>query len=94
VIAAANPIYGEYQGQYAPTKNIGMPDSLLSRFDLVFIILDEKSAERDKKIAERVTRNHRLAPKTNETFNQFHEDDDYIIHPNENQNKIDNNSIF
>jgi len=72
VIAAANPIYGEYQTQYAPTKNIGMPDSLLSRFDLVFIIFDEKSAEKDKKIAERVTRNHRLAPKTNETFNQFH----------------------
>jgi DNA replication licensing factor MCM3 len=44
VIAAANPIYGEYQPHYAPTKNIGMPDSLLSRFDLVFIILDEKSA--------------------------------------------------
>jgi DNA replication licensing factor MCM3 len=34
-----------------PTKNIGMPDSLLSRFDLVFIILDEKNAEKDKKIA-------------------------------------------
>ena len=65
VIAAANPIYGEYQCQFAPTKNIGMPDSLLSRFDLVFIILDEKSAEKDKKIAERVTRNHRLAPRIN-----------------------------
>ena len=50
---------------FAPTKNIGMPDSLLSRFDLVFIILDEKSAEKDKKIAERVTRNHRLAPRIN-----------------------------
>lgn len=44
VIAAANPIYGEYQPQFAPTKNIGMQDSLLSRFDLVFIILDDKNA--------------------------------------------------
>jgi DNA replication licensing factor MCM3 len=42
VIAAANPIYGEYQKDLPPTKNVGMPDSLLSRFDLIFIILDEK----------------------------------------------------
>ena len=83
VIAAANPIYGEYQPQIPPTKNIGMPDSLLSRFDLVFIILDEKSAERDKKIADRVCRNHRLAPKVNESYNRFHEEDDYVIHPAE-----------
>lgn len=44
VVAAANPMYGEYQIDKPPTKNIGMPDSLLSRFDLIFIILDEKSA--------------------------------------------------
>lgn len=83
VIAAANPIYGEYQTQLPPTKNIGMPDSLLSRFDLVFIILDDKNADKDKKIAERVCRNHRLAPKVTESYNQYNEDDDYIIHPNE-----------
>jgi DNA replication licensing factor MCM3 len=85
VIAAANPIYGEYQTTMAPTKNIGMPDSLLSRFDLVFIILDEKSPEKDKRIGERVCRNHRLAPKVAESYHTFNEDDEYIIHPNETQ---------
>ena len=44
VVAAANPIYGKYQTDKPPTKNIGMADSLLSRFDLIFIILDDKSA--------------------------------------------------
>ena len=43
----------------APTKNIGMPDSLLSRFDLIFIVLDTKDTARDRLIAERVTKNHR-----------------------------------
>lgn len=81
VIAAANPIYGEYQSSMAPTKNIGMPDSLLSRFDLVFIILDEKSPEKDKKVGERVCRNHRLAPNVKESYNQFNEDDDFTIRP-------------
>ena len=81
MIAAANPIFGEYQTDKPPTKNIGMQDSLLSRFDLIFIILDEKNAEKDKRVAERVCRNHRLAPTTSEVFNQFNEDNDFIIQP-------------
>lgn len=59
VIAAANPIYGEYVSELPPTVNIGLPDSLLSRFDLLFIVLDEKNTEIDRMIAERVTKNHR-----------------------------------
>jgi DNA replication licensing factor MCM3 len=42
-----------------------MADSLLSRFDLIFIIFDEKNPEIDQRIAERVCRNHRLAPLVN-----------------------------
>ncbi|CAM5999164.1 unnamed protein product [Sphagnum balticum] len=85
VIAAANPLYGEYQTHLPPTKNIGMPDSLLSRFDLVFIILDEKATDKDKRIGERVCRNHRMAPKVVESYNQYDEDDDYIIPPSDTQ---------
>ena len=40
-------------------KNISLPDSLLSRFDLLFVMLDEKDPENDRKIAERVIMNHR-----------------------------------
>jgi DNA replication licensing factor MCM3 len=59
VIAAANPIYGEYAKDIAVARNVGLPDSLLSRFDLLYVMLDEKNPSLDRKIAMRVINNHR-----------------------------------
>jgi len=38
----------------------------LSRFDLLFIMLDDKDPENDRKIAERVIINHRYQNPNNE----------------------------
>lgn len=81
VIAASNPLYGEYQKDFTISKNIGMPDSLLSRFDLIFLIIDEREADKDKKIAERVCKNHRYA--NVELLNENNVEEDYIIQPAE-----------
>ncbi|KAJ3340489.1 MCM DNA helicase complex subunit [Gonapodya sp. JEL0774] len=62
VIAAANPVYGQYEREKEPHKNIALPDSLLSRFDLLFIVQDEIDAVRDGSIAEHVLRMHRYLP--------------------------------
>ncbi|VAH20311.1 unnamed protein product [Triticum turgidum subsp. durum] len=48
-----------YDRSITPTKNIGLPDSLLSRFDLLFIVLDQMDAEIDRQISEHVARMHR-----------------------------------
>ncbi|KAM4712903.1 DNA replication licensing factor MCM3 [Anableps anableps] len=59
VLAAANPVYGRYNQYKTPMENIGLQDSLLSRFDLLFIMLDQMDPEQDREISDHVLRMHR-----------------------------------
>jgi len=59
VLAAANPVYGRYNPFKTPMENIGLQDSLLSRFDCLFIMLDTIDVDSDRKIADHVVRMHR-----------------------------------
>lgn len=62
VIAAANPVFGQYDVHKDPHKNIALPDSLLSRFDLLFVVTDDVNPTRDRVISEHVLRMHRFIP--------------------------------
>ncbi|KAG5765288.1 hypothetical protein H9Q72_006630 [Fusarium xylarioides] len=59
VVAAANPIFGQYDPHKDPHKNIALPDSLLSRFDLLFVVTDDIEDTRDRHVSEHVLRMHR-----------------------------------
>ncbi|KAG5670940.1 hypothetical protein PVAND_001169 [Polypedilum vanderplanki] len=59
VLAAANPVYGRYDQYKTPMENIGMQDSLLSRFDLLFVLLDTIDSDLDNVISDHVVRMHR-----------------------------------
>ena len=60
VLAAANPVNGQYDKSRKPQENIGLPDSLLSRFDLLFIVLDKLDTNSDKRISEHVNSLHEI----------------------------------
>ncbi|KAF9013918.1 MCM-domain-containing protein [Cyathus striatus] len=58
ILAAANPLYGRYNPKVSPVENINLPAALLSRFDLLFLILDKPSREDDERLAQHVTYVH------------------------------------
>ena len=62
VLAAANPVYGQYNKERRPQDNIGLPDSLLSRFDLLFIVLDKMTQQSDRAVSSYVLDLHQHAP--------------------------------
>lgn len=43
LLCAANPLYGRYNVRKTPGENINLPTALLSRFDLIFLILVGKA---------------------------------------------------
>jgi DNA replication licensing factor MCM7 len=59
VLAAANPVYGRYDPSKTPHENINLPAALLSRFDLIFLLLDKANVDLDQELARHVTNVHR-----------------------------------
>ncbi|KAJ6446234.1 DNA replication licensing factor mcm7 [Purpureocillium lavendulum] len=58
ILAAANPIYGRYNPRISPVENINLPAALLSRFDVLFLLLDTPSRESDEQLAKHVAYVH------------------------------------
>jgi len=54
VIAAANPVDGRYRESEFISDNISLPPTILSRFDLIFIVRDIPDEKIDTEIARRV----------------------------------------
>ncbi|XP_033631713.1 DNA helicase MCM8-like [Asterias rubens] len=58
ILAAANPVGGHYNKAKTVSENLKMGSALLSRFDLVFILLDKPDEEMDSMLSEHVMSLH------------------------------------
>lgn len=59
LLAALNPIGGKYDRRKPLQKNIAMSAPIMSRFDLMFCIVDDAVDSADKELADRLTSLHR-----------------------------------
>jgi len=58
IIAAANPKFGRYITSRSAAENINLPVTILSRFDLIWIVRDQPAAETDQIKAQHILRLH------------------------------------
>lgn len=54
ILASANPINSRYDRRRAVVENINLPPSLFSRFDLIYLVLDQPDSRQDKVLAKGV----------------------------------------
>ncbi|MBX5321857.1 MAG: minichromosome maintenance protein MCM [Candidatus Bathyarchaeota archaeon] len=59
ILAAANPALGRYESRRTVTENISLPVTILSRFDLIFVLKDVPNKEVDSKMSEHILEIHR-----------------------------------
>ena len=51
ILASANPVESRYNAKMSVVENIKLPPTLLSRFDLIYLILDKPNADSDRRLA-------------------------------------------
>ncbi len=59
VLAAANPSLGRYEPNRTVAENVPLPVTILSRFDLIFVLRDVPNKESDGKMTQHILEIHR-----------------------------------
>ena len=76
ILAAANPLYGNYRKDLSPHVNINLPAALMSRFDLIFLLCDKPNRFLDDMLAYHVGYVHQNSSYPKLEFEPF--DADFI----------------
>lgn len=56
ILACANPVESQWQRNLSVPENINLPPSLLSRFDLVYLMLDTANEDQDRRLARHLVK--------------------------------------
>ncbi len=67
ILAAANPSLGRYDAYKTVTENINLPVTILSRFDLIFVLKDVPEKDLDEKMSTHILEIHRKGTVPTET---------------------------
>ena len=67
ILAAANPSLGRYEPHRTVAENISLPVTILSRFDLIFVLRDVPDKEADGKMSTHILEIHRRGSSPVET---------------------------
>lgn len=87
VLASANPIDSRYNPSKSVVDNIQLPPTLLSRFDLIYLVLDHPDVDSDRQLAQHLVGLYYETPNTLKPPLDHHLLRDYIdyarqyIHP-------------
>jgi len=84
VLASANPVESRYNPNMSVVENIKLPPTLLSRFDLIYLILDAPNVENDRKLAQHLVGLYYETPNTVEPPFDFQLLRDYISYARDN----------
>jgi replicative DNA helicase Mcm len=60
ILAAANPTLGRYESSLSVQDNIRLPFTILSRFDLIWIMVDTVEASKDRELAQFILGMHQM----------------------------------
>lgn len=96
VLAAANPLYSRYNRKKSLSENVALPNSLLSRFDLLFLILDVADVDRDMALARHVTlvhQNEGVDDASNQKKDQAEDEDMEEAGENEDEKDAEGNVV-
>ncbi len=67
ILAAANPALGRYEPHRTVAENISLPVTILSRFDLIFVLRDVPNKETDSRMSEHILGLHQKGLSSTET---------------------------
>ena len=78
ILAAANPSGGHYDRSKTVSENLKLSPMILSRFDLVFVMMDKPDANVDKQLSEHLVRMHAHRAATREEMERKRQEDDEL----------------
>jgi len=64
ILASANPIESRYNPNMSVVKNINLGPTLLSRFDLIYLILDQPNEANDRQLAKHIVSLYQKNPES------------------------------